>query len=161
VGRRPAATGAPAWLGSLAALGLLVVLLRERGLSLLAVATGVSVVALSSMFLTYGAMLDTPMTSLPFGVGLLLLWQRVRAGRRVHALLAFSVAALAALAGWQSMLVATAVAGWELAARLRGARRRGALALVAGAVVGAGMALLWARRARARGSHPAAGGHWP
>lgn len=41
------------------------------------------------------------------------------------------------------MLVAATVGAWALTARLRGTRRRGALALVAGAVVGPALVLAW------------------
>ena len=142
-GSSPAATRAPAWLGSLVALGLVAVLLRDRGLRPVAVGAGVAVVAVTPMFLTFGAMLDTPVASLPFGVGLLVVWQRARSRDPVPALAIFTVAALAVLAGWQSLLVAAVAAACCLAALLRGDRPRGAAALVAGAALGAGLLLAW------------------
>jgi hypothetical protein len=73
-----AATRAPAWLGSLATIVLLTILLRDAGLGMVSAAVGVAAVAITPMFLVYGTMLDTPVTSLPFGIGLLLVAQRLR-----------------------------------------------------------------------------------
>ncbi|MBW3547923.1 MAG: hypothetical protein KY452_07305 [Actinobacteria bacterium] len=147
-GSSRAATRAPAWLGSLATVALLVVLLREAGLRWTSSAVAVATIAVTPMFLVYGTMLDTPVTSLPFGVALLVVWQRARRGRRVPPGLAAVLAALAPLAGWQALVVAAVVGTWALF-ELR--RRSGArvvwAALAGGAVVGfvlLGVWLLWA-----------------
>ena len=139
-----AATRAPAWLGSLAVIGLLGVLLAERGLRPAAVGVAVAAVVATPMFLVYGSMLDTPVTSLPFGVALLVLWERARHDRPVPPVAAGVVAALAVLAGWQSLLVAAVIGGWALV-RLR-RHRDGAgtdAAFVAGALSGAVLLAAW------------------
>jgi hypothetical protein len=142
-----AATRAPAWIGSLVALGLLGVLLHDRGLRPGPVGVAVLLVAVTPMFLVYGTMLDTPVTSLPFGLGLLVLWERHRAGRPVKAAAAIAVTVLAVLAGWQSLLVATLVGGWAVVRLVKGRgrpERRGAeVAFVIGVVAGGGLLAAW------------------
>lgn len=141
-----AATRAPAWLGSLVALGLLAALLRGRGLAPGAVGIAVLLTAAMPMFLVFGTMLDTPVTSLPFGLAVLLLWDRARQGRPVRRTLVALVVALAVLAGWQSLLVAAVVASWALIrlVRDRDRRRRSfELPFIVGALVGAAALLVW------------------
>lgn len=135
-GGSPAASRAPAWLGSLVSIWLLAALLRERGLRGAAVGIAVVLTVATPMFLVFGTMLDTPVTSLPFGLGLLLLWERTRRGRRVSRALAGGLAALAVLAGWQSLLLAGVVGTWAL---VRMTRHRGGddVVFAAGTVVGA------------------------
>lgn len=139
-----AVTRAPAWIGSLLVLVLLARLLREAGVHPTAVGMAVLVTATTPMFLTYGTMLDTPVTSLPFGLGVLLLWERSRRGDRVRPVTAAVLAALAVLAGWQSLLVAGAVGGWSLV-RLarRSGRRELDVAFAGGALVGLGLLVGW------------------
>ncbi len=117
-----AADRAPAWIGSVVALWLLAKLLAERGIRPFAAGSAVVLVAATPMFLTYGGMLDTPITALPVALGLLLLWLRAVDGRPVRgwALAALSVAAT--LASWQALLTAGVVALWG-AARLWRHRR--------------------------------------
>lgn len=139
-----AATRAPAWLGALALLVLMGGLLRESGLGSTAAGIAVLLMATTPMFLVYGTMLDTPMTSLPFGVGLLLLWERARRGDNVRPVLAGGLAVLAVLAGWQSLLLSAAIGGWAAIRVMRGAeRRRVDLAFVGGGLVGGLLLLLW------------------
>jgi hypothetical protein len=98
------------------------------------------------MFLVYGTMLDTPVTSLPFGIALILLWLRVRddrPDRTVHPALAAGVAALAALAGWQSLALAGVVSAWALVRLARRRGRRIELAFVGGAGAGVTLAVGW------------------
>jgi 4-amino-4-deoxy-L-arabinose transferase-like glycosyltransferase len=104
-GQHPWAARLPAFLGSLALIALLYLLLRECGVDPLPSAAGIAAALAVSMFLVYGVMLDTPMTSLPFGVGLLLLWRRGANGRPVPKSSCL-VAALTVLAGWQGVLLA-------------------------------------------------------
>ncbi len=138
------ATRAPAWLGSVVALFLLAQLLRERGLRPSAVGGAVVLVAASPMFLVYGTMLDTPVTSLPFALGLLLLWERTRDGIVGPPSGLFALAALAVLAGWQSLLVAAGVGVWAM---VRVILRRGPkqlnLTVVSGVVCGVVVLALW------------------
>lgn len=143
-GGSTAATRAPAWIGTLVTLGLLAVLLRERGLRASATGIAVLLVAATPMVLVFGTMLDTPVTSLPFAVALLLLWERARAGRRVAPALAAGAAVLAVLAGWQSLLVAGVVGCWALVRAYRGRADRGPEgAFVVGALVGAALMVVW------------------
>lgn len=143
-GGTAAATRAPAWLGSILALGLLTALLLEAGLRPAAVGAAVVLVAATPMLLVYGAMLDTPVTSLPFGLAVLLLWQRARRGRPVPWPVAGGITALAVLSGWQSVLVAAVVGGWALVRLLRGSgSRRSNAAFAGGAVVGTVLATAW------------------
>ncbi|HVE47579.1 MAG TPA: hypothetical protein VNA57_12635 [Acidimicrobiales bacterium] len=138
------ATRAPAWLGSLAVIALLAVLLKDRGLRSGPVAVGVALVVTTPMFLVYGTMLDTPVTSLPFGLALLLLWGRARDGRPVRPPVAFTFAALAVLAGWQSLAVAAVLAMWAVVRLVR--RRDGRVAdaaFAAGALAGVALLLAW------------------
>ena len=139
-----AATRAPAWLGSLATIVLLTVMLRDAGLRIVSAAVGVTAVAITPMFLVYGTMLDTPVTSLPFGVSLLLVAQRLHLGRRVHPLVAFTLAVLAPLSGWQSLILAALVGAWAGLGLVRGARQRPPrLALVGGALTGFVALAVW------------------
>lgn len=138
-----AATRAPAWLGSLAVLVLLGMLLRERGLRATAVGVALLLAAATPMFLVYGTMLDTPVTSLPFGAGLLLLWERARRGDRVHPIRVGVVAALAVLAGWQSLALAFLVGGWALVRVLRRTGGRAELGFTVGAAAGGALLLAW------------------
>lgn len=74
-------TRSPAWAGSLVALALVSWLLLDTGLSPVAVAAGVTVTFGSGMFLVYGTMLDTPVTSFPVTIAVLIAWQRARQRR--------------------------------------------------------------------------------
>ena len=138
------ATRAPAWLGSLAVIALLAVLLKDRGLRPGPVGVAVALVVTTPMFLVYGTMLDTPVTSLPFGLALLLLWGRARDGRPVRPPVAFAFAALAVVAGWQSLAVAAVLAAWAVVRLVR--RRDGRVvdaAFAAGALTGVILLLAW------------------
>ncbi len=143
-GGSPAASRAPAWLGSLAVVALLGALLTVRGFRLAAAGAAVALVVATPMFLVYGTMLDTPVTSLPFGLGLLLVWERARQGRRTHPAAAAVLSALAVLAGWQALLVAAVVGGWALTRLALGRGRRTLnVAFAGGALAGAVALLAW------------------
>ncbi|MDQ6727993.1 MAG: hypothetical protein M3066_17805 [Actinomycetota bacterium] len=143
-GDSPAVTRAPAWLGSLAVLALLAALLLDAGLHPTAVGASVVLVAATPMFLVYGAMLDTPVTSLPFALAVLLCRQRVLRGRRVPWPLAAGLTAAAVLAGWQSLVVAAVVGGWALLGLRRGSGDRTSdAAFAGGALAGAVLLFVW------------------
>jgi hypothetical protein len=96
------------------------------------------------MLLVYGTMLDTPVTSLPFGVALLVAWERGRRRGRVRPWWAATLALLAVLAGWQSLVMAGIIACWAV---VRVVRRSGDrqvdLAFAGGALAGAVLLLGW------------------
>jgi 4-amino-4-deoxy-L-arabinose transferase-like glycosyltransferase len=143
------ASRAPAWLASLAAIGLLYALLRGAGVGPPAAGAAAAATALTPMFFTYGFMLDTPVVSLPFGVAVLLLWfaqWRAPAGARAwHPAAIAAVCALAALAGWQAAVL-VGLAGLTLVVRGHDDWRRAltdALPFLAGGAVGLGLSLSW------------------
>lgn len=107
-GEHRLATRAPAWLGSIAAAGLLALLLWELGLSPGAIALGLGVSLSSAMFLVYGTMLDTPVTSLPFAIAVVLAAQRTIDGRRTRPLLLGALGLLVGLSGWCAIVIAGA-----------------------------------------------------
>lgn len=150
-GERGWATRMAAWLGTLAAVVLLYRLLRRAEIEPVAAGAAVAATAASPLLFVYGPMLDTPVTSFPFGVLVVLVWYRQwRAGPRehpVHPALVALAAGLAALSGWQpTVLVAMCVV--SLGARtLR--RRPGslidALPFAVGGLIGLALSLGWAR----------------
>ena len=146
-GDRPVAVRAPAIGASLLALAVLALLLLDAGLRWEAAAAGVALAGTSGMFLTYGAMLDTPVVSLPFGLAALVAAQRVWQGRPPRPVVLALAGALAVLAGWQAALAAAlAAAVCLLAARPVGSGpspRRGAAALGAGVAAGAAITVAW------------------
>jgi hypothetical protein len=146
-GDRPGAVRAPALIASVGALLVLALLLHDAGLRREAVAAGVVLTGTSGMFLTYGAMLDTPVVGLPFGLAALAAAQRVWQGRSPPRGVLVLVGALAALAGWQAALAAALASGVALLAPEPvgegRSRRRGALALNAGVAVGTALTAGW------------------
>lgn len=146
-GDRPGAVRAPALIASVAALLVLALLLHDAGLRREAVATGVVLTGTSGMFLTYGAMLDTPVVGLPFGLAAVVAAQRVWQGRPPPRGVLVLVGALAALAGWQAALAAALAAGVALLAPEPVGEgpspRRGALALNAGVAIGTALTAGW------------------
>ena len=137
----------PALASTLAAAGLLFVLLRDVGLRRVPAAAGAAIGLLSPMLLTYGAMLDTPMTSLVFGVALLVAWQRSFAGRPLPWAVVGALGLLAALSGWEAMLLAW-LAGLVLVVQAwRSGGSRAALRaapMLLGALVGTVLTVGWA-----------------
>jgi hypothetical protein len=138
-------TRAPAWIGSLVLLVLLYRLLRDRGIRSAAAGLAILLTVATPMFLIYGTMLDTPVTSLPIAVGLLLVWERARRGHKLHPVAAGALAAVAVLSGWQAMLVALAIGGWAAVRLLRRAseRPRADAGFVLGAITGVGLLVAW------------------
>ena len=139
-----AATRAPAWLGTLGLIALLGVLLRACGLRPDAAGMAVLLLTATPMLLVYGTMLDTPVTSLPIAVGLLLMWERARRGEGVRPVYAGGLTALAVLAGWQALLLAAVVGGWALVRVVRRTGRREVdRAFIIGACLGGALLLAW------------------
>ena len=128
------------------ALILLCWLLLGAGLSPTAVAAGVVSTCGSAMFLVYGTMLDTPVTSLPFTLAILLAWQRTRQNRPWPAAVLVTIGILAGLAGWQSFaFAAVAVIALAIDAARRRHPWRPVLSLGAGAIIGLATTLVWIR----------------
>lgn len=130
-GERTWADRIPAWLGTLAAVSLLGRVMRREGFGPTSRAVGLLVGFGTPMVFAYGAMLDTPVTSLPFGAGCLLVWQRER-DRCAAWWERPVVLAVTVLAGWQAALLAglTLLPRWSWRA-------------VAGFAAGVGMVLGW------------------
>jgi hypothetical protein len=143
-GEQRIVTRSPAWLGSVVALFLVCWLLLGAGLSPTAVAAGVVSTWGSAMFLVYGTMLDTPVTSLPFTLAILLAWQRAWRSRPWPIPVVVGLGVLAGLAGWQSF-VFTALATAALAYRAIRSRKhwQQPLALGCGASVGLIATFAW------------------
>jgi hypothetical protein len=144
-GERPLATRAAAWLATLATIPLLYRLAVGAGMRRWAAAAGVAVGMCSPMVRAYGSMLDTPMTSLPFGVAVALVWQRAWQDRPVRPALAAAVTAVACAAGWEACLLAGfATSALAIRCRRRGDARWGVVAgMGAGAAVGVAGTLAW------------------
>lgn len=139
-----AATRAPAWLGTVAFIWLLFRLLCACGLRPGAVGMAVLLLVTMPMLLVFGTMLDTPVTSLPFGVGLLLLWERSRRGHAVSPVAAAVLSALTVLTGWQAAVLAVVIGTWALFRAVLGTDRRDTnLAFTTGAMVGVGLLAAW------------------
>ena len=122
-GVHPWSTRAPAWLGSLASIVLLYVLLREHGLRRVSSALGVVVAFASPMFFLYGSMLDTLQIGLPFALALLVV--RARRDRRGHSH-GWAVGLLAGLtvvASWEGALLCACLAVADVARAWRRERR--------------------------------------
>lgn len=135
---------APAWLGTLVTIGLLAALLLGAGLRPAVAGAALLLVAATPMLLVYGSMLDTPVTSLPFGVAVLVAWERSRRGQHVPVLMAGALTFLAVLSGWQSFLVAATVGGWAVVRLVRRSGRRSLdAAFAGGALVGLGVLIGW------------------
>ncbi|MGZ4682056.1 MAG: ArnT family glycosyltransferase [Acidimicrobiales bacterium] len=145
-GDHPWSSRLPAVLGTMAALVLLYRLLRSAGFEPLASGGAAALVALTPMALVYGPMLDTPVTSLPFGLLVLLCWFRDWRGERpVHPALAGLAAAAAGVSGWQAAVL-TGMCGVALlgrALRHRPGAIRAALPYLIGGAVGVGLSLSW------------------
>jgi len=119
LGERPWVSRLPAWGGTLAALVLTWLLLRTCGLRPLASSIGVALAFGCPMIAVYGSMLDTPVVGLPFGIAVLLLWQRARSGRPAPVAVVAVVTALAVLSSWQGLLTAGLVSAAVIMPKLR------------------------------------------
>ena len=137
-------TRSPAWIGSVAAIALTGWLLVELGLSALATSAALAVTFSSPMFLVYGSMLDTPVTSLPFALAIVLAGQRAVDGRAPRPVVLALLGLLAALSGWLALgfaMVQAGRLGWR-AWRGRGSWAS-ARAIGLGATGGLGITVTW------------------
>lgn len=139
-------TRAPAWIASIIALALMAWLLVEAGFRRGVVAAAIAIVATSSMFLVYGTMLDTPITSLPYSLGVLIAAQRVVKGRPPRPWLLVLLGFLAVCSGWQSATFLACVGVWIVLAKHSGRDRfASATWLAAGGALGLAVTLAWIR----------------
>ncbi len=143
-GKHRIVTRSPAWIGSVVSLGLLSLLLLDAGLDPVAATCGTLIAFGSGMFLTYGTMLDTPVTSLPFILLVLLGWQRARQRRPWPPWTVGLIGALAALSGWEALAISIVAAAWLAGSAHRGrARPSQAAALGGGLAVAFGLTVAW------------------
>jgi hypothetical protein len=148
VGEHPWATRAGAWLGALATIPLLFLLLREIVGDDLVAATATSSALLCHMLTTYGPMLDTMVIAFPLAVLVAWRWYREWIGRGSTnwALLA-GLCLVTSLGGWQAtFLVGLCGLAW-VARAIRGRRAliRRALPYLFGAAAATVATVVWAR----------------
>lgn len=127
---------------SLAALALLALILLDSGVGSIAAAAGVLLAASSAMFLTFGAMVDTPVFGFPFALAAVWAAQRAWQGRPPPPWVCAVIGFLAALAGWQAFLTLAIAAAVAMLRRERSSRVA-ALQLAAGGFVGLLIVLGW------------------
>ncbi|HMJ74573.1 MAG TPA: glycosyltransferase family 39 protein [Iamia sp.] len=137
-GDSPVAVRLPAVLASLLALAALALLLHDAGAAPGAVVVGIVAAGTCSMFLTYGAMLDTPVVSLPFALLTLVAAQRGWQGRPPPTWITVGAAALACLSGWQAALLTGIAVAVSLVAHRRTAAR-----LLIGMGLGTAVSVAW------------------
>lgn len=131
-------------LASIAAIGMLAALLIDAAFSRFATAGGILLAGSTAMFLSFGAMVDTPVLGLPFALGAIWVGQRSWQGRPPPTWLAVAAAALAAIAGWQAFLAAALAAVFAaVIGRKSQVERRAAGALACGAAGGLAVDLVW------------------
>ena len=118
-GERPWTTRAPAWLGTVATIFFLFLLLEEFGLTPLAGAAGVAFGVGCPMIGVNGAMLDSWVIGLPFSTLSLLLWTRQTRGRPVPRWALVAVTALTVLSSWLGLLVTGGIIAFDRLRRPR------------------------------------------
>jgi hypothetical protein len=122
LGVHPWSSRAPAWAGTMAAMGVLFALLRRCGLSGLSAAVGTALGLGCPMIGVYGAMLDSWVVGLPWAIASLLAWQCRRVGRPCRAWIVVVVTAGTMLSCWPGVILTAAIVGADLV-RARGWRR--------------------------------------
>ncbi len=146
VGQHPWSTRAAAWLGSLASIVLLYLLIRALALRPATAALATATVLGCHMFFVYGSMLDTMIIALPFALATTLVWYRQWTGiREPNPWLLVLLTSITCLSGWQATFL-VGLCAVSTAARFRshpGAWRR-ALPYLAGVVIGVGLTVGWA-----------------
>lgn len=130
---------------SLAAIALLALLMVDSGLPKWATAAGVLLGGTSGMYLTYGALVDTPVFGFPFALAAIWSAQRTWQCRPPRTWLAIALGCLAALAGWQALLAAVVAGTIAIAASVRSPShsRSAAIGLLGGAGIGLLIDLSW------------------
>lgn len=142
-GERPLATRLPAVLASLAAVGLLFALVRQRGVPPVPAATGVVLALGAPMFVVYGAMLDTPMLGFPLAILLLLWWDRARSAGTPRPVAVAVTACAASLASWEASLLTAVLAITGLIVDRGRPGRRASVAAIGGMAAGTALIGLW------------------
>ncbi len=142
-GEHPWVTRLPAWLGSIAAIGLCYRLLRRCGITPAPAAIGVVLGLGCPMFGAYGMMNDPWILGLPWGVAILLLWEERRAGVPRPAWLLAGVALIGALTSWVNVIELGLLAIAELVARLRRRRPDVLVPLAVGTGTGVALTVAW------------------
>ncbi len=139
-------TRAAAWLGSLASIVLLYLLVRALALRPVTAAVATATALACHMFFVYGSMLDTMIIALPFALATTLVWYRQWIGaREPNPWLLLVLASVTCLSGWQATFL-VGLCGVATAARWRsqpGAWRR-SLPYLAGVVLGVVATVGWA-----------------
>ena len=135
----------PAVLASLATLAMLALVLVRMGFGAVAVVSGLVLAGTSGMFLTYGAMLDTPMLGLPLAAAVLWIVARVQADDAPVEWMVAVIGLLCGLTSWQAGLTA-AIAGLLLVAvpSTRARSMRPVAILLGALAVGTALAVAWA-----------------
>ncbi len=145
------ASRAGAWIGTLVAIALLYRLLRAARLDPLVAGTATAATGATGMVFTYGSMIDTPVISFPFGVAVMLLWFRqwrsTEDDPAAPAWLTTIACLLAAISGWQAVVLVVLCVVTTAARRIRGRRTaiREAVPFAIGGVVGLAVSLAWTR----------------
>jgi hypothetical protein len=146
LGEHPWSTRASAWVGALASIVLVYLLLRDVPVEPAVAAAATAAAMACHMVFVYGAMVDTMVIALPFALAVALLWHRQWTGMHPPSpWIVLGVAVPACLGGWQVCLLA-GLCGASLVARFRS--RPHALGQAApylgAAVLGVGATLGWA-----------------
>jgi hypothetical protein len=106
LGEHPWVTRAPAWIATLVSIALLWLLARELTDDTLVAGAATFAATCSHMVFTYGPMLDTMVTALPFALGVALVWVRTWRSEPVPRPAAvFALSLAAALCSWQAIFL--------------------------------------------------------
>ena len=130
---------------SVATIALAALVLLDAGVSRWATSAGIILAGTTAMYLTYAALVDTPVFGLPFALASLWVAQRAWQGRPPATAAAIAIGALAALAGWQALLIAVLAGACATLAPTRSIHkvRVAVFGLLGGAAVGLTIDLLW------------------
>lgn len=143
-GEQPWSTRAPAWLASLASIGVLYLLARELTPGPVTAACATVAGSAGHMLFVYGGMLDTMVVAFPLAIAVILVWYRTWTDRPPPWWVPWVLASAASLASWQAVLLAglcglSTVARW----RHRPSAGREAVPFFGGAAIGVVATLAW------------------